>query len=161
MLVLSAVALSWNAMATTDPRAELDFFHGTWTVQGQEATYNETCAWLPGKGFLACNAEDRSEKEPSFSMSVFGYSGIDGLYTYTGFDGSGSQRVLRGSHLDGVWQFFGSSERGPNWRRWQVTIKPTKAGFSFRQEVSDRGGPWTETVRIEYVRLGRVSEPSR
>jgi len=140
-------------MADTDPRAQLDFFRGIWTVKGQEATYREVCAWLPGGGFVACNAEDRSDPAPSFSLSVFGYSAADDQYTYHGFSNSGAQRTLRGNLHEGIWRFHGESERGPNRRRWQVTIAPTSTGFRFREEVSDRSGPWRAAVEMEYLRV--------
>ena len=152
-LTLVLVAAMSASMADADPRAQLDFFRGIWTVKGQEATYREVCAWLPGGGFVACNAEDRSGPTPDFSLSVFGYSAADDQYTYNGFSGSGAQRALRGHLHDGIWRFHGESEHGSNRRRWQVTIAPTSAGFHFREEVSDRSGPWRTAVEIEYLRV--------
>lgn len=145
--------LSSAPVAASHPRAELEFFRGTWTVKGHEATLREVCDWLPGRGFMACNSEDRSELFASIFMSVFGYSDADGQYTYNGFSGSGSQRALRGNAHSGVWRFHGQSDRGPNWRRWQVTLTPTATGFLFREEVSDRSGAWRGSVALEYVRV--------
>jgi hypothetical protein len=148
-------AMAWVAAAagSPDPRSELEFFRGIWTIKGHDATYREVCEWLPGRAFVACNAEDRSESPPGHSLSVFGYSDADTQYTYSGFSSSGSQRSLQGSLQDGVWRFHGQSGRAPNWRRWQVTIKPTPEGFHFREEVSDSSGPWRESVVLEYLRL--------
>lgn len=145
-------ALSVSAMAQTTPRAALEFFRGTWTLQGYESTYSEVCDWLPGGGFLACRAEDRSENAPDYSLSVFGYSETDSTYTYNGFSGRGSHRELRGSLHGQVWRFHGQAGRPPNWRRWQVTITPTSNGFHFLEEVSDNSGPWREVVQLQYVR---------
>lgn len=156
-LLISLSGLCTVSLASESPRAALDFFSGEWTVAGQESTYVEVCSWLPGNGFLACHAEDRSEPKHSFSMSVFGYSDADGLYTYSGFGDSGTQRSLRGSLIDGIWRFNGQSDRGPNWRRWQVTITPHAAGFHFREEVSERSGPWRVANEIEYVRKRKMS----
>ncbi|MCU0976575.1 MAG: hypothetical protein MUC71_09755 [Steroidobacteraceae bacterium] len=139
-------------MSAESPRAALDFFRGEWTIRGLESTYTESCDWLPGHGFVVCHAEDRSETQPSFSMSVFGYSETGEQYTYHGFAGPGTQRTLRGNVHDGIWRFHGQSERGPYWRRWQVTITPTAEGFHFREEVSDRSGPWKSAVEFAYVR---------
>ena len=145
-------------MSAESSRSALEFFRGEWTIKGQETSYRETCNWLAGNGFVSCHAEDRSESKPSYSMSVFGYSDADGHYPYNGFAGSGGQRSLRGYLLDGVWRFHGQSERGPNWRRWQVTITPTSEGFHFREEVSDRSGPWTPSVEFWYVRKAKVAD---
>jgi hypothetical protein len=136
-----------------EPRAELGLFQGRWTIEGMEASYTETCEWLPGRAFLKCQAEDRSESEPSHSLSVLGYSERDGHYTYHGFGGSGTARTLQGFLQDGIWRFHGQTGRAPDWRRWQVTITPFEGGFQFREEVSDQSGPWRETARFKYVRL--------
>jgi hypothetical protein len=149
----SAMTLAAAAASGPDPRSELEFFRGTWTIEGHVANYREICEWLPGRAFVACNAEDRSESPPGYSLSVFGYSDTDAQYTYSGFSGSGSQRSLQGSLQDGVWRFHGQSGRAPNWRRWEVTITPTPKGFHFREEISDRSGPWRESVVLEYLRL--------
>lgn len=151
-LVFAGCALSLSLMANESPRASLDFFRGEWTLKGHEKTFVERCDWLPGKGFMACHAEDRSESQPAFSMSVFGFSEAEGMYTCAGYSGSGSQRALRGSRHENVWRFHGQSDRGPNWRRWQVTITPTAEGFRFREEVSDQSGPWRIATEFEYLR---------
>ena len=145
--------LSHIAMAGKNPRSELEFFKGAWTLAGHENTFKEVCDWLPGDGFVACHAEDRSETKPDYSMSIFGYSEGDDLYTYNGFNAASSQRTLRGTVHDGVWRFFGQPDRGPAWRRWQVTITPTAEGFQFREETSERGGPWKEAFKTNYVRV--------
>jgi hypothetical protein len=152
-LTLVLIAAIPTSMADTDPRAQLDFFRGLWTVKEHEATYREVCDWLRGGGFVVCNAEDRSDPTHSFSLSVFGYSVSDAQYTYSGFSSSGAERTLRGSLHESTWRFHGGSDRGPNWRRWQVTIVPTSTGFHFREEVSDRSGPWRIAVEIEYLRV--------
>ena len=141
-------------LAASEPRAELEVLRGRWTIEGQENSYTETCDWLPGGSFLVCRAEDRSEKEPSHSLSVLGYSERDGHYTYHGFGSSGTPRTLQGFFQDGVWRFQGQTGRPPDWRRWQVTITPSERGFRFREEVSDKAGPWKETAALEYLRLG-------
>jgi hypothetical protein len=140
------------AVAEESPRSALEFFSGTWTLKGHETTYSEVCAWLPGGGFLACRAEDRSESPAAHALSVFGYSEDDAAYTYHGFSGNGSQRMLRGSLDGGVWRFHGQTGRPPAWRRWQVTITPTSDGFAFLEEVSDESAPWKVAVRLEFVR---------
>ena len=146
----SVTSLQAATPSPSEPRAVLSFFVGAWTIRGSESTYSEVCDWLAGEGFVACHAEDRSDG--SYSMSVFGYSEADQTYTYDGFGGNGTHRVLRGSKEPGVWRFFGESERAPDWQRWEVTMVPTADGFTLREAVSNRGGPWQEVAVIEYVR---------
>jgi hypothetical protein len=158
---LLAPCLLWPAATCAAPssRAALEFFRDDWTIKGHESSYVEACDWLPGEAFLVCHAEDRSEPTRSVSMSVFGYSEVDGQYTYEGFSGSGTQRSLRGGLDDRVWRFHGQTARGPDWRRWQVTITPTPQGFHFREEVSDRSGLWRVATELEYLRVKRQRAP--
>jgi hypothetical protein len=86
-------------------------------------------------------------------MSVFGYAEGDGLYTCNGFNAAGSQRTLRGTVQDGVWRFFGQSDRGPAWQGWQATMTPTPEGFDFKEGISERGGPWKEAFKANSVRV--------
>lgn len=155
LLCILAVA-GIRPLAAAETRSELEFFRDSWTIKGLETSYTETCEWLPGGGFLACRAEDRSEGEPSYSLSIFGYSESHGQYTYDGFGGAGLHRSLRGNVHGGVWRFHGQSDRGPNWRRWQVTITPSAQGFQFREEASDLSGPWKEVAAFEYIRRGTL-----
>jgi len=142
-----------EALDAEKARSELTMFVGTWTIKGSEDSYRETVAWLPGGGFIACDAEDNSPDGGDYSHSVMGYSAAEGVYTHVGFHRSGSYRSLRGTLRDGVWRFFGQSERGPNWRRYLATISPSAEGYSFVEEVSDRGGPWRISVERTFLRL--------
>jgi hypothetical protein len=86
-------------------------------------------------------------------MGVFGYSQADGVYTYVGFHGGGTSRSLRGTLQDGIWRFFGQSDRGPAWRRFQVTISPNEDGLHFLEESSERGGAWQKRLEQQYLRV--------
>lgn len=153
-VLAAALAPVAAAAAEAGAREKLDFFRGSWTIAGLETTYRETCDWLPGGGFLACESEDRSAPAPDFGLSIFGWSEADGAHTYEGFGADGSRRTLRG-RIDesGVWRFWGEAGRGPEWRRWQVAITPTADGFDFREEISEAGGAWRERAAFRYRRL--------
>jgi len=43
--------------------------------------------------------------------------------------------------------------QGVKSQRWQVSIQPTAKGFTFTQEVSEGGTPWTINAQFEYLRL--------
>jgi hypothetical protein len=146
------VAQFWSATATANSLAELNFFEGRWTIKGIETTYTEECAWVPGGRFLSCQSEDSSKTPHEFGTSVFGFSESEQVYSYAGFNGSGSTRQLRGILDAGIWRFFGQSEHGPEWRRWQVLITPAETGFHYQEEVSVRGGPWEKAVTLDYIR---------
>ena len=152
-IFVTVAFMSHDTHGADDVRAKLSFFQGSWTLRGSESTYTEVCEWLPGSGFLCCRAEERQPSGNEFSQSIFGYSAADGMYTYHGFGGTGTARALKGTYQEGIWRFFGQSDRGPAWRRWQVTITPTADGFHFKEEVSERGGPWKDQFVTDYVRV--------
>jgi hypothetical protein len=146
--------------ASADPREKLDFFLGTWTVKGSEATYIEQCEWPSLRSFVVCSSTDTDPRDPGKGISIFGYSPDDQTYTYTGLSSDGSARQLRGWHVDGVWKFTGQADRGPRFRRWQVAIAPTPTGFRFIQETSANGAEWQKSVEVEYVRIPQKAPSS-
>lgn len=139
--------------APDDPYSNLAFFEGQWTVEGQESTYKEVCEWFPNRRFLICKAEDKEGATPAWTMSIFGYSTEKSSYTHTLFGGSGMIRTIHG-WLDGsTWTFTGETQAGGDTKRTQVTIKPTKNGFVFRQDASVNGVPWKKAAEFTYVRI--------
>lgn len=135
-----------------DPHSKLAFFEGKWTVEGQESTYLEVCEWFQNRRYLICKAEDKEGGTSTWAMSIFGYSRETNAYTHTLF-GPGPVRTIHG-WLDGVtWTFTGANQAGLEAKRTQITIKPTKKGFAFRQDVSTNGSAWKRASEFTYVRL--------
>lgn len=156
--VLGAIAFvapiaSAQTEPQSDPRDKLSMFVGTWTVEGSESTYRETCEWLTRESFVACRAEDTNPNEKDVSLSVMGYSPDEQAYTYANFNGSGGSRTLHAWVQGEKWVFTGGRERLGKFARWQVTITPNTKGFHFRQEVSENGSPWTTNYETQYIRL--------
>jgi hypothetical protein len=136
-----------------DPYSKLAFFEGTWTVEGQEATYRETCSWFEDRRFLICKAEDKEAGTPTWSMSIFGYSAERQAYTHTLLGSSGGIRTIHGWHDGRVWTFIGEVQQGSSTKRTQVTITPTNKGFTFRQDAATNGTAWRKAAEFTYVRL--------
>jgi hypothetical protein len=152
-IVLLALPLLVQGQGQEDPYSKLAFFEGTWTVQGQEETYRETCTWFESRRFLICKAEDKEGGTPTWSMSIFGYSAERQAYTHTLFGASGGIRTIHGWHDGKIWTFTGETQQGINTKRTQVTITPTKRGFTFRQDVSANGAAWAKAADFTYVAL--------
>ncbi|HUR40869.1 MAG TPA: hypothetical protein VM240_06830 [Verrucomicrobiae bacterium] len=153
LLAFLAPIASAQTPSPSDPRQKLSMFVGTWTVEGSEKTYRETCEWLTRESFVVCRAEDTNPKERDVSLSIMGYSPEEQAYTYANFSGSGGSRTLRGWVHGEKWVFTGGRERDGTSARWQVTIIPNAKGFHFRQEVSENGAAWTTNFETRYVRL--------
>ncbi len=152
-LALVAPIASAQTKSQGDPRQKLSMFVGTWTVEGSENTYRETCEWLTRESFVVCRAEDTNPKERDISLSIMGYSPEDQAYTYANFNGSGSSRTLYAWVHGEKWVFTGARDRPAKFARWQVTITPNARGFHFRQEVSVNGAAWATNYETQYIRL--------
>ncbi|MEX2148576.1 MAG: hypothetical protein WD793_00035, partial [Steroidobacteraceae bacterium] len=152
-VVVLAIPPCVYGQSQDDPYSKLAFFEGTWTVQGQETTYRETCTWSESRRFLICKAEDKESGSSNWSMSIFGYSAEKQAYTHTLFGSSGNIRSIHGWHDGTLWTFTGETQVGGNTKRMQVTIRPTKKGFVFRQDVSTNGSAWKQAAEFSYVRL--------
>ena len=152
-IVFATPVASAQTESQSDPRQKLAMFVGTWTVEGSESTYRETCEWLTRQSFVVCRAEDTNPKERDVSLSIMGYSAEDQSYTHANFNGSGGSRTLRAWMHGEKWVFTGGRERAGEFARWQVTITPNVKGFHFRQEVSENGAPWTTNFETQYIRL--------
>lgn len=147
------VVVPLGGQAEDDPRSKLAFFEGTWTVEGQEATYREACHWFESRRFLICRAEDKEGGASAWTMSIFGYSAEKQAYTHTLFGGSGNVRTIQGWHDGKNWTFTDDAQQGSNAKRLQITIRPTRKGFVFRQDVSTNGSPWKQAAEFNYLRV--------
>lgn len=150
---LSTASAQAEQQAPDDPHSKLAFFEGQWTVEGQESTYKEVCEWFPNRRFLICKAEDREGATPAWTMSIFGHSTEKSAYTHTLFGGSGMIRTIHGWLNGSTWTFTGETQAGGETKRTQITIKPTKKGFVFRQDASVNGAPWKKAAEFTYVRI--------
>lgn len=153
ILVAAGAAASAQTTPAGDPRTRLSMLVGTWTIEGSESTYRETCDWLAPASFVVCRGEDTDPRDPGVSLSILGYSPEEQAYTYTSFSGSGRTRSLRAWLYGDRWVFTGQGDRAGKSSRWQVSITPNAKGFHFRQETSVNGAPWATDVEIQYIRL--------
>ena len=135
-----------------DPHTQLEFFIGTWTIAGEES-YREMCRWAPGKRAVIC--------ETSGGFSIFGFSAHQNAYTHYALSREGVLETLYGWVTEKQWDFVGQTENAGEYKRVKVTLTPTKAGFTFRQDVSINGGSWTKEHDFEYVRLSSATEASK
>ena len=127
-----------------DPRSQLEYFVGTWTIAGEE-NYRETCRWTPGKRAIIC--------ETAGGFSLFNYEAPQRTYHHYGWSRDGVLEILSGWVEGGRWTFVGTTEKPGEHKRIQVVLTPTKSGFTFRQDVSVNSGPWKKEHDFEYVRL--------
>jgi hypothetical protein len=84
----------------------LDGFVGTWTIPGQESTYQEVCAWYHGERHIICNTESkRKDGSIAHSMSILSFVPDHG-YVYTGIGSRGRYETHeKGTFQNGILEY--------------------------------------------------------
>ena len=155
LAALLLVAASATANAGVHPAAveqRLAFIVNDWTIEGAEATYRETCEWYAQRSFVVCNTVDREGGSPAHSVSILGWSEATQNYTYHNYGDSGRSRseTCFANALGGL-TCLNQRRDGAKLIESRSHIWPVAGGAAFRNERSENGGPWKETVRIKYV----------
>jgi hypothetical protein len=144
-----------EALATADAaaREKLAFIIGTWTIEGMEDTFTETCEWFHNRSHVVCNSEERSADGVSKGVSVFSWSPRLGRHLYYHYGSSGAAHPMDVFIVDRTLRATHERRVGNDLIREQVLITPRPdGGFDFLEETSTNGSPWTESVRLRYVR---------
>ncbi len=152
--VMIAATLNGAAQAQvhdTDIEARLSHIVGDWTIEGQERTYRERCAWYEQRAFVVCDSEDATDG--SRSVSILGYSRASGRFTYHNYSSRGTSRSETGfphGELGIVYTDVRTVATGE--ARTQTTLTPRSDGrLNFRLERSINGGPWEVVADFDYV----------
>ena len=152
---LSLVAGSSSGQAGVHPpevEQRLSFLVNDWTIQGAEATYREHCEWYAQRSFVVCNTVGREGGTPTHSVSILGWSAASQNYTYHHYGQSGRSRseTCFANELGGL-TCLNERRDGAKLIESCSHIWPVSGGAAFRNERSENGGPWKETVRLKYV----------
>ena len=160
-LVLVILPLTWSnsAIAGVHPpevEQQLSFLVKDWTIEGAEKTYREDCQWYADRSFVVCNTEDNESGRPVLSVSILGWSAMTQNYTYHHYGQNGRSRseTCFANEQKGL-TCLASRRDGPKMMETRSHIWPVEGGAAFRQERSENGGPWRETVSLKYVPRSR------
>lgn len=156
--LLAGVALfTWsvNAQSQAHPpevEKQLSFMVNDWTVEGKEATYRETCQWYAERSFVVCNTVDRERGPTTHSVGILGWSAATRNYTYHHYSQFGRSRseACYPNDRAGLTCVYADRD-GAKLVESRSHIWPVPGGAVFRHEQSENGGPWKETVRLNYV----------
>ncbi len=141
---------------TTNRMARFEIFVGTWNTTGEvlethstpaaKLSATDTYRWLPGKHFIAHDADVRFGEAPSRSLEVIGYD-------------LASKKYLARSYDDhGVSEVFEVALRGSSWRIKGDTVR-FSGKFDARQskltglwELKDRKVGWQPWIELTLAR---------
>ena len=154
-IAICTIALHSAAAAGVHPpevERQLAFLVNDWTIEGAEATYRENCEWYAQRSFVVCNSVDREGGVPVHSVSILGYSAASQNYTYHHYAQNGRSRSETCfASAEGGLTCLGERRDGAKLIESRSHIWPVAGGAAFRNERSENGGPWKETVRLKYV----------
>ena len=161
-ILFSAVILctaAAYAQMPTKPGPEvkkLDYFVGTWTVdgtvaqgpwgQGGKFTSTETTEWMPGNFFTEAHSDFKMPPEvggEGKETSIMGYDTDQNVYIYDAFNSQGRRENSKGTLSNDTWTWTSSQNYGGQEIQQKMTIKilsPTS--YSLKFEVSLDGTNW-------------------
>jgi hypothetical protein len=130
----------------------LEGFVGTWTIPGQESTYQETCAWYHGERHIVCNTvSKRKDGSLGHSMSILSFVPDRG-YVYTGIGSRGRYETHENGTLqDGILEYI---DRGEG-ETTRIRIGPfsDRSLIPFIVHTSSNGTDWTLVESFNYTRV--------
>ena len=153
ILMMSAAAVPAQEKSERAPGYDkLQMFVGTWTIEGREDRYRETCDWYEGRFMVVCNTEaKRRDGGVTKSMSFIGYLPEEDVVTYHGFDSRGRNETQRGGFRGTIFWVEGEARDGGKKVKSRVTITPRGDGtFTLLSESSTEGGPWAADGAFQY-----------
>ena len=106
---------------STNRMARFDIFTGTWNTTGEvlktasapaaRLSATDTYRWLPGKHFIAHDADARFGEDPSRSMEVIGYDLASKKYLARSYDDQGVSEVFEVALRGSSWRIKGNTVR--------------------------------------------------
>jgi len=127
---------------------------GSWSCDGENEggkyTFQEKCEWFTGEFFLLCRWQATTANGDTREVaSVEGYSQTEKAYTYYRYDSVGGSSQAKGSMEGDAFVFlFPESKREGKVARTRMTARfLTPSAWTFNNERSVEGGPWTSINR--------------
>lgn len=149
VLLLLISNLNAQVNTLTPEQQRLNFIVGSWTIDGSEKTYIETCDWIQGN-HLQCLSVDNENGETRKSVSYFSYSPTEKVYIYYGLYSGGGSRTLRGIWIEDKFSFEGQQQTTEKLTKYRVTMTPNQGNIDFFEERSINNGEWKEIANFQY-----------
>jgi hypothetical protein len=155
-LLLTALLVAFPCLGQDKSRHDgykaLEGLVGTWTIQGQESTYQETCAWYQGERHIVCNTESRrKDGSIAHSMSILGFVPDHG-YVYTGIGSRGRYEThQKGTFQNGILEYTGHVDG----QTTRIRIGPftDRKIVPFIVHISRNGIDWQLADSFNYTRV--------
>jgi Protein of unknown function (DUF1579) len=134
----------------------LDYFVGTWTVEGMigqgpwgaggKFGSTDTTEWMPGNFFIEGHSEFKMPAEvggDGKATSFMGYDTAQNMYTYDEFNSQGRREVSKGTLSGDTWTWTSTQNYDGQEVKQKMTMKVlAPASYSLKFEVSLDGTAW-------------------
>lgn len=170
LVVLFTCAMALQAQAPGTPpkpgpeHKRLGVFVGKWSGAGEmkpgpwgpggKMSWTETCAWFAGGFSVVCHADLKGPMGDSKGLFILGYNADDKEYVYFGIESAmGNPETSKGTVQGNTWSWTGEGKMGGKMVKSKFTIvEQSKDAFTFHNESSVDGGPWSVTEEGKYAR---------
>ena len=136
---------------------KLDYFVGTWTVQGEikpgpmgpggKFTGTNRVQWMDGGFFLVTHSEFNGAIGKGAETSYMGYDGNDKTYTYDSYNTMGEADHAKGNVDGDTWTWQSETRMGAQTMKGRLTIKVlSPRAYNFKFEMSPDGSTWTTVL---------------
>ena len=131
--------------------ARLGYLVGDWIIQGLPSrTFRQKCAWYGNRSFVLCNFQD--QRDGTVGETVFGYSTLQGRFTYHRFDSRGRSLYQLGFPYGTYGIVFTDDRQEPEGAaRVQTTFNLEDEGLRYTQYKSVQGRNWQRVADFLYV----------
>ena len=141
---------------TTHRMARFEIFIGTWNTTGEVLETNsapasrlsatDTYRWLPGKHFMAHDADARFGDYPSRSMEVIGYDLASKKYLARSYDDQGVSEVFKVVLKGSSWRIKGETVR------FNGKFDASQGKLTGLWELKDKKVGWQPWIKLALAR---------
>lgn len=141
---------------TTNRMARFEIFVGTWNTTGEvletasapaaRLSATDTYRWLPGKHFIAHDADARFGDAPSRSMEVIGYDLASKKYLARSYDDQGVSEVFEVALKGSSWRIKGDTAR------FNGKFDARQSKLTGLWELKDKTVGWQPWIKLTLAR---------
>ncbi len=141
---------------TTNRMARFEIFIGTWNTTGEVLETNsapaaklsatDTYRWLPGKHFIAHDADARFGEDPTRSMEVIGYDLASKKYLARSYDDQGVSDVFEVALKGLSWRIKGETVR------FNGKFDASQLKLTGLWELKDKTVGWQPWIELKLAR---------
>jgi len=168
IFVVAVALFSFAAWAQNAPKPgaevkKLDYFAGTWTVEGTipqgpwgaggKFSSTDTSEWMEGSFFVVSHSDFKMPSElggDGKETAIMGYDTQLNLYTYDAFNSQGQHASSKGTISGDTWTWTSEANHDGQDVKQKMTMKVlSPSSYSVKVEVSMDGTTWMTVMEAK------------